>query len=297
MGSTSVNFGSVLTAMVTPFDKDQQLDLQRLTRLADHLLATGSQALVASGTTGESPTLKSSEKIQLFRALKQHVGPTVPVIAGTGSYDTAATIELSLAAQEAGVDGLLLVNPYYNKPNAEGLRRHFLAVAEAVQLPILLYNHPGRTGVCLGVETVVALAQHPNIVGIKDSSGDLVALSRLRQALPEFLIYSGDDPLTLPILAIGGDGVVSVASHVAGQQLAQLVKAFQQGELQQAQRLHLQLLEICQALFCAPSPAPVKAALELLGVEVGGVRLPLVELTAAEHEHVKACLGRLKELV
>jgi 4-hydroxy-tetrahydrodipicolinate synthase len=274
--------GTLCTAMVTPFDKQLKLDTDRLCQLADFLLAQGSDALVAVGTTGESPTLTHAEKLTIFRTLANHIKGRAPLIAGTGSFSTAETITLSQEAQDTGVDALLVVNPYYNKPSQEGLFHHFSAVADAVDIPVILYNHPGRTGVSLSVETICRLAEKPNILAIKDSSGDLLFLSELRRQLPEFLIYSGDDPLTLPILAIGGDGVISVASHVAGNEIKQMLKAFAQGQLSEALRLHLALLPLARALFCAPSPSPTKAALTFCDQPVGGVRLPLTELTEAE---------------
>lgn len=288
-------FGRVLTAMVTPFDGQLELDPGRVRHLADHLLATGTETLVATGTTGEAPTLDHSEKLALWRLLREHLGSRESgkgrLIAGTGTYNTKDTIKLSLEAQAVGADGLLVVNPFYNKPDQEGLRRHFEAVAEAVEIPVILYNHPGRTGVALEAKTAAALAEHPRIAGIKDSSGNLAFLSELRVMAPEdFIIYSGDDPLTLPILAVGGDGVVSVTSHVAGQQVKQMVDAFFSGDLATAQALHFKLLPVSQGLFCAPSPAPVKYALAQLGVETGGVRLPLTPLGADKQKHVAELL-------
>ncbi len=286
-------FGPVLTAMVTPFDEQLALDPGRVRHLADHLFTTGTDTLVATGTTGEAPTLEHDEKISLWRVLRDHLTQTKrgKLIVGTGSYSTQATIQLSLEAQNVGVDGLLVVNPYYNKPNQEGLLRHFEAVAEACNLPVILYNHPGRTGVSLEADTVKKLAQHPRIAGIKDSSGNLAFVSELRANCPnDFLIFSGDDPLNLPILAIGGDGVISVASHVAGIQIRQMLEAFFAARNDEALQLHLDLLPLAQGLFCAPSPAPVKHALNQLGVPVGGVRLPLTELTTTQQTQVEALL-------
>lgn len=284
-------FGRVLTAMVTPFDGQLALDSGRVRQLADHLLATGTTTLVATGTTGEAPTLEHAEKIALWRLLREHLGGKRRLIAGTGSYDTRATVALSREAQEAGADALLVVNPFYNKPDQAGLRRHHEAVAEAVEIPILLYNHPGRTGVAFDAATVIALARHPRIVGLKDSSGNLAFLSEVRAGAPDdFLIFSGDDPLTLPILAIGGDGVISVTSHVAGPLVRRMVDAFFAGDLATAQALHLQLLPLSQGLFCAPSPGPVKHALAQLGIPAGGVRLPLTEPAPEQQSRVEALL-------
>jgi 4-hydroxy-tetrahydrodipicolinate synthase len=276
------------TAMVTPFDQQGRLQREGLCRLADFLLAQGSDALVATGTTGESPTLSTPEKIEIYTLLAGHLKGRAPLIAGTGSYATAESIELSRAAQAAGVDALLVVNPYYNKPSQEGLYHHFSAIAAAVELPIILYNHPGRTGVALSVETVCRLAEHSNIVAIKDSSGDLVFLAEVARRCPELLLYSGDDPLNLPILALGGHGLISVLSHIAGPELQHMLTAFAAGDLATARHLHLNLLPLARALFSAPSPAPVKAALAWCEQPVGGVRLPLTALTPDETEALRA---------
>lgn len=279
------NFNPQLcTAMVTPFDDKLHLDTDRLCQLADFLLEQGSDGLVAVGTTGESATLSHAEKLEIYSTLAHHLKGRAPLIAGTGSYSTAEAVSLSQEAEAAGVDALLVVNPYYNKPSQEGLYRHFRAVAEAVSLPLILYNHPGRTGVSLSVETICRLAELENICALKDSSGDLVFLSELHRRLPELTLYSGDDPLTLPILAIGGQGVISVSSHVAGPEVKRMLDAFFAGDLDTARRLHLDLLPLSRALFCAPSPAPVKAALAFCKQPVGGVRLPLTELNPTELE-------------
>jgi 4-hydroxy-tetrahydrodipicolinate synthase len=290
-------FGAVCTAMITPFDAHGAVDVPGLQTLADYLLTHGTNAIVATGTTGESPTLSDTEKLLVLRTLKTHLGKRAPLIAGTGSNATHHTLELSRAAQEIGVDGLLVVNPYYNKPSQAGLFQHFSAVAAAVDIPVILYNHPGRTGVCLSIETICALvAAHANIVAIKDSSGDLGYLTELRAKAPDsFLIFSGDDPLTLPILSLGGDGVISVASHVAGPEIAAMMHAWQQGNIALAQRYHLELYGLSKALFCAPSPAPTKAALALNHLPAGGVRLPLTPLETAHQQQVEAALAQLAQ--
>jgi len=285
-------FGTVLTAMVTPFDQDLNLDLKALIALAEHLVNQGSDALVVVGTTGEAPTLNFEEKIKIFQALKQHhFGKPVPIIAGTGSYSTQTTVELSKAAVETGVDGLLVVNPYYNKPSQEGLYQHFKTVAESVPIPIILYNHPGRTGVCLSVETICQLAKIPNISAIKDSSGDLGFLTALRSQAPsDFLILSGDDPLTLPILSIGGDGVISVVSHLAGKHMQAMIQAYWEGKVTLATQIHQTLYPLMCVLFCAPSPAPTKAALLSQGFSVGSLRLPLLPVNQEQKKEVEQVL-------
>jgi 4-hydroxy-tetrahydrodipicolinate synthase len=254
----------------------------------------GSDALVVAGTTGESPTLSDEEKVRLFRTVKEAVGGKAKVIAGTGTYDTRHSVHLSKEAEEAGADGLLLVVPYYNKPSQEGLYRHFRAIAEETRLPVILYNIPGRTGVNMLPETVARLAEVPNIVGIKEASGNLDQVSEIRRRTPrEFLIYSGDDSLTLPILAVGGIGVISVASHLVGRQIQEMIRSFLGGDVQKALDLHLQLLPLFKAMFVTTNPAPVKAALALAGFPVGGLRPPLVEVTEKEREVIS---GALREL-
>lgn len=287
-------FGRVLTAMVTPFDAEGRVDVATAKRLATHLLDHGSDGIVVVGTTGESPTLNHDEKLAMFRAVVEAAKGRGSVIAGTGSNDTAATVALSQEAEAIGCDGLLLISPYYNKPNQEGLYRHFRTVAEATRLPIILYNHPPRTGVAIAPETLARLAEIPNIVGLKDSSASLDVASDFRKVTPEsFLLYSGNDSLTLPMLAIGGHGVISVAAHVVGDAMRAMVDASLRGDWDEARRIHFRLWEIFNGLFMAPSPAPVKEALSLTGLPVGGVRLPLVELTADERRRLTGMLQDL----
>jgi 4-hydroxy-tetrahydrodipicolinate synthase len=288
------NLGRLLTAMVTPFTADGAVDHDRARALAQKLVDEGSDGLVVSGTTGESPTLTKDEKIALFKAVKEAVGDRATVVAGTGSYSTAETIALSQAAESAGVDALLLIAPYYNKPNQAGLLAHFSAVADAVSLPIILYNHPGRTGVTIEPATMVELAKKPNVVAVKDSSGSLDLATDYRRRLPaDFALYSGDDPLTLAYSAIGGVGVISVSAHVAGREIKAMLDAWDKGDVAEARRLHLALYELHKVMFCAPSPAPVKFALAHRGFAVGGVRLPLLPLEAAEQAQVAKVLDSL----
>lgn len=289
-----MSLGRLLTAMVTPFTDDLALDLPRAQALAKRLVESGSDGLVLSGTTGESPTLSRDEKLALFAGVKAAVGDRATLVAGTGSYDTAETVSLSRAAEAAGMDALLLISPYYNKPNQAGLAAHFEAVADAVRLPVILYNHPGRTGVTIEPATLARLAKHPRIVAVKDSSGSLDLATAYRLAAPEIVIYSGDDPLTLPYMAVGGQGVISVTSHVAGNEIKAMLDAWDRGDVAEARRLHESLYELSKVLFCAPSPGPTKAALAHLGFPVGGVRLPLVALSEAERAQVARVLdGRL----
>ncbi len=270
-------FGHVLTAMITPFDDSGVVDHARVWDLAKHLADTGSDGIVVAGTTGESPTLSDDEKVALFRAVVEAVGGTAVVIAGAGTNDTAHSVHLTQAAAEVGCDGVMAVTPYYNRPSQAGLLAHFAAVADASPLPVLLYNIPSRTGRRIEVETIAEAARHPGIVAVKDAVGDLGFTTRTRLAVgPEFGIYSGDDILTLPIIACGGDGIVSVAAHLAGAQVAGMVAAAHGGDWSEARRLHLALAPLCAALFLEPNPMPVKAAMDALWAPVGPPRLPLV---------------------
>ncbi|MFJ8266429.1 4-hydroxy-tetrahydrodipicolinate synthase [Peribacillus asahii] len=286
-------FGKVVTAMVTPFDIKGNVDFQKTTTLVNYLLNNGTDALVLSGTTGESPTLSSEEKIALLRHVVKVADKRVPIIIGTGSNNTYASIELTKKAEQNGADAIMLVAPYYNKTNQEGLYQHFKAIAESTKLPVMLYNIPGRSAVNIAPETIIRLSEIPNIVAVKEASGDLNAMTQIiAETAEDFALYSGDDGLTLPILSIGGVGVVSVASHVIGKEMQQMVDAFLTGNLQEAAKLHQKLLPIIKGLFSAPSPAPVKTALQLVGIDVGSVRLPIVPLTEQERSVLANLLGK-----
>jgi 4-hydroxy-tetrahydrodipicolinate synthase len=277
----TIDFGRVITAMVTPFDKEGNVHYAEAEKLAAHLAANGSDGIVVCGTTGESPTLSWDEEYQLFQVVKQAVAGKAKVIAGTGSNSTSEAIEATQKAAKLGVDGSLQVVPYYNKPPQSGIYQHFAAIASACDLPMMLYNIPGRTGQALEPETVAKLAKLNGIVAIKESTGNLDIASQIRQLTPpDFAIYSGDDSLTLPILSVGGVGVVSVASHLVGNEIQQMIAAFESGQNKLATQLHLKLLPLFKGLFFAPNPMPVKAALKLQGWEVGGLRLPMCELPA-----------------
>lgn len=278
-----VHFGRVSTAMVTPFDKKGHIDFGKTTQLVNYLIDNGTDSLVIAGTTGESPTLSKEEKLALFDHVVKVVKKRVPVIAGTGSNNTYASIELTKRAEQLGVDAIMAVGPYYNKPNQEGLYQHFKAIAEATTLPMMVYNIPGRSSVTIQPQTVVRLSKIPNIVAVKEASGDLNAMTHIiANTADDFVLYSGDDSLTIPVLSIGGAGVISVASHVIGNELKEMVNAFFDGEHVKAAKLHQHLLPLMQGLFAAPSPAPVKTALQVKGLDVGPVRLPLVGLTEQE---------------
>ncbi|WP_407271524.1 4-hydroxy-tetrahydrodipicolinate synthase [Radiobacillus sp. PE A8.2] len=283
-----MNFGSVLTAMVTPFNEEGKIDFPKTTALIEHLIANGSDGLVVAGTTGESPTLSSQEKLALFDHVVRIVDHRVPVIAGTGNNNTAASISLTKEAESLGVDGILLVTPYYNKPNQSGLYEHFATIAKSTMLPIMLYNIPGRSVISLHVDTIIKLSQIPNVVSIKDSSGNLDLITTIiDKTSEEFTVYSGDDSLGLPIMAVGGTGIVSVASHIVGNEIKMMLTSYQQGNVEESGRIHRNLLPLMKGLFIAPSPAPVKAVLNFKGIEVGSVRLPLVPLNDLELEQLK----------
>lgn len=290
-----INFGRVLTAMITPFKDDGSVDYQTAEKLAVHLVEQGTDALVICGTTGESPTLTWDEEYQLFQVVKQAVSKNAKIIAGTGSNSTQEAIAATQKADKLGLDGSLQVVPYYNKPPQEGLYQHFRAIAQASpDLPIMLYNIPGRTGQNLLPETVARLAEIANIVAIKEASGSVEQASQVRRLTsPEFSIYSGDDSLTLPMLAVGGSGVVSVASHLVGKQLQTMIQSFFEGQVQTAQDIHHQLSPLFKALFVTTNPIPVKAALMLQGWQVGSTRLPLADDSTAVHQTLKPLLDEL----
>jgi 4-hydroxy-tetrahydrodipicolinate synthase len=288
------SFGHLITAMVTPMDRSLAVDYDRAAALAKRLIDGGSDGLVVSGTTGESPTLSDEEKIRLFRTVREAVGARAKVIAGTGTYNTAHSIHLTREAERVGCDGVLLVNPYYNKPSQEGLYQHFKAVAESTGLPVMLYNIQSRTSVNCEPATIARLAQTRNIVAIKEASGNLDQMSLIRKLTPpEFDLYSGDDSLTLPLLAVGGTGVVSVASHLAGREIKAMIQAFHAGDVRRAQELHLRLWPLFKVIFITTNPTPVKAALALAGFDAGGLRLPLIEATAKERDQIAAVLKEL----
>ncbi|MGB7414806.1 MAG: 4-hydroxy-tetrahydrodipicolinate synthase [Thermosynechococcaceae cyanobacterium] len=274
------SFGNVVTAMVTPFNQEGQVNYDVAEKLAVHLVENGSDSLVICGTTGESPTLTWEEEYKLFQVVKGAISGKGKIIAGTGSNSTQEAIEATQEAVKLGLDGVLQVVPYYNKPPQEGLYGHFSAIAQAnPDIPIMLYNIPGRTGQNLQPETVAKLTELSNIVAIKEASGLLDQVSEVRRVTPpEFDIYSGDDSLTLPMLAVGCRGVVSVASHLVGVSLQQMVQSFRQGDPKSAAEIHLKLLPLFKALFITTNPIPIKAALQMQGWDVGNTRLPLCDL-------------------
>ena len=289
-----MEIGRLLTPMVTPFDDEGQVDFDQAKRLARALLDSGSDGLVVAGTTGEAPTLTHDEKLKLFAAVREAADGRGATIAGTGTNNTAASIELSQEAERIGVDGLLLTVPYYNRPTQDGLYRHFEAIARATRLPCILYNIPARTGVNMSAETTLRLSRMPTIVGIKESSGDLVQIARIIDDVgDDFRVWSGDDALTLPILALGGYGAIAVVAHLAGVQLHQIIDDYLAGRTSEAASGHHRLLPLIQTLMTAASnPTPVKYALNQVGFRVGAPRLPLVEPEGDAAERIVAEVRR-----
>lgn len=271
-----VNWGRLITAMVTPFDENLKVDYDMAIKLAKKLEDEGNTALVITGTTGEGPTLSIEEKLRLYDEIKRNVN--IPIIAGVGTNSTHDTIVNGLKAMEKGVDGLLIVTPYYNKPDQKSLYAHYSTVAENIDAPIMMYNVPGRTGCNLLPETVEKLAEIDNIVALKEASGNINQMSEMVKGTPEdFLIYSGDDSMTLPSMAVGAYGIVSVSAHVVGREMKEMIDAFVAKDTEKAMEIHLRLLDIFNKLFIVTNPIPVKAALNILGINVGGLRLPLTE--------------------
>jgi len=291
-------FGRMITAMVTPFNSELELDLPRAQELALKLVEEGSDALVVCGTTGESPTVFYPQKIELFKAVIEAVGGRVPIIANAGDNCTADSVDFARDVARLGVDGIMAVVPYYNKPPQEGLYLHFRSIAEAVDLPVILYNIPGRSVINLEPATILRLANDvENIVALKQANSDLSQAATVLDAAPDgFEVFSGDDELTLPLMGLGGTGVISVVSHVAGLRFKEMVDSQAAGDHTRALRVHLELLPLMKALFMTSNPIMVKKALELQGFPVGGCRLPLIEASesqTAELERVMRHVGVL----
>lgn len=287
--------GKVLTAIVTPFADDLSVDFDKAAELSAHLVGKGSDGIVVAGTTGEAPTLTKAEKLDLYRAVKNAVGDAASVVAGTGSNNTADSIELTRAVEGMGLDGVMLTGPYYNKPSQEGFYQHFKAIAQVTDLPVVLYNVPGRTSKNIEAATVLRLAEElDNVVAVKEASGDLEQISAICAGAPEgFVVYSGEDVLTLPMLAVGCFGVISVVSHLVGKQMAAMIAAYDACNNAEASRIHHSLLPMYKACFLGSgNPACVKRGLEIIGLPVGGLRLPLVPATDGDTAIIrKACEG------
>ena len=285
-------FGRLMTAMVTPFTERGAVDFGKAAELARNLVACGNDGLIITGTTGEGPTLNEDEKLELYRVTKRAVG-SASIVAGTGNYNTAESIHLTREAELCGVDGILLVVPYYNNPPQEGLYQHFKAIAEATSLPCILYNVPPRAPRNLDASTLKRLAEIDNIVGVKEASGKLEQFNAVMSAVPDdFLVYSGNDSDTHTVMSLGGYGVISVAAHLVAGRIKRMINLLTEGRTAEAATIHLELLPLVDALFWQPNPMPVRAALTELGFDVGKPRLPLVDLTAAEKDRLRAVLAR-----
>ncbi|MBQ9245565.1 4-hydroxy-tetrahydrodipicolinate synthase [bacterium] len=288
------NAGELITAMITPFNEDLTIDYPSLKRLINHLIETGTDAILVAGTTGETPTLSHEEEAELFKFVKETVNGRIKVIMGAGSNSTQTATESSIKAQKAGADAILTVVPYYNKPSQKGMYEHFAAIAKSVDIPIILYNIPGRTGVNMQPATIAKLAKEfKNIVAVKQSNSDLDLISEIKSQCPDdFTIYSGDDSLTLPMMSLGAHGVISVASHVQGKEIKEMITAFKKGQNEKALQMHLKLYPLFRKLFMAPNPVPVKAALAKLGIIKEYVRKPLVVLDAEEKKELNEVLNK-----
>lgn len=288
------DFGRLLTAMITPFYADGSVNYEGAAELARHLIDNGSDGLVVGGSTGEAATMTGEEKLKLFEVVLDAVGDRATIIAGTGSNDTMASVRFTQAAEKVGVHGALVVGPYYNKPTQEGFYQHFKTIAESTSLPIMLYNVPGRTASNVAPETVARLAQIPNIVAIKEASGNVEQATEIvRITPPDFKVYSGDDALTLPILAVGGCGIISVAGHVVGNRIQAMIGAFLAGDMKKAQEINLSLLPVFKSMFVVTNPIPVKTAVGLMGLPAGTFRLPLTPADDAVVAKLKDILAQL----
>ncbi|WP_408954483.1 4-hydroxy-tetrahydrodipicolinate synthase [Natroniella sp. ANB-PHB2] len=275
-----MEFGEVLTAMVTPFKDDLTVDYDGAVELAEYLINNGSDGLVVLGTTGEVPTLKLEEKIRLLETITDAIGDQATIIAGTGSYSTQSSIELTKKAEQIGVDGVMLVTPYYNKPPQDGLYEHFKSIAAVTNLPVMLYNVPGRTGKNIEPKTVAKLSEIDNVVALKEASGDVDQAIMIRRMTDDnFKIYSGEDTLTLPLLSIGGSGVVSVSSHLVGNQIKEMITAFKAGKIEKAAQKNEELNKLFKTMFITSNPIPVKTALNLIEQPAGRLRPPLIGLS------------------
>ena len=288
------NAGEVITAMITPFKEDLSVDYVALEKLVNHLIENGSDAILVAGTTGETPTLSHDEETEIFEFVKKVVNGRVKIIMGAGSNSTQTAIESSLKAKCLGADAILTVVPYYNKPSQKGMYQHFSSIAKAVDLPIILYNIPGRTGVNMLPATIAKLAKDfPNIVAVKQSNADLDLISDIKSLCPaDFTVYSGDDSLTLPMMSLGANGVISVASHIVGKEIKEMITAFNTGDNKKALNIHLKLYPIFKKLFMAPNPVPVKEALSRFGMIKNFVRNPLITLDEEEKKELYSVIDK-----
>ena len=293
--NTGSPFGAIITPMATPFQDDFSLDLKAVERILNHLIATGTQTIIVNGTTGESPTVEESEFKILFRFVKEKANGKAKVMAGTGSNSTAKTIKLSRIAEESGADGLLIVTPYYNKPSQAGLVKHYQEVAKNIDIPIMLYNVPGRTGVNLGAEATLEIVDScKNVLALKDSTGSTETIAEIasRVKRDNFWLYSGDDYLTLPSLSVGSSGIVSVAAHLIGRSIKKMIESYFKGDFDTARKIHYECLPLFKGLFAAPSPTCLKYGLEKVGLCKGVLRLPLIPLNTEERKKLDAIMDK-----
>jgi len=291
-------FGNVLTAMITPFTDDGHVNFQEALRIAGYLLDNGSDGLIVCGTTGESPNIDDRDKLELFTLIAKEYGHRGTIIANTGSNSTKKSVALTKAASHTGVHGVMTVVPYYNKPNQEGCYLHFKAIAESTDLPVMLYNVPGRTGGRIEPQTVARLAKDcPNITSIKEATGDISITQQIRALLPneDFMIYSGDDALTLDVIQNGGAGVISVAAHIVGNEMQEMIGLFKQGKVKEARAIELSLVPILKAMFITTNPIPVKYAMKQLGFSTGPLLLPLCNPSVEEAQIIDAAIESYKQ--
>lgn len=294
---TMKTFGRILTAMVTPFNDDFSVNYDAAATLAKYLVANGSDGLVVAGSTGESATLDKEEKLKLFSTVLDAVGDKATVIAGTGSNDTMASVKLTQEAEKLGVHGAMLVGPYYNKPPQEGFYQHFKTIADSTSLPLIIYNVPGRTSSNILPGTIARLAELKNIVAVKEASGNLEQVAEIVRTTPnEFMVYSGDDSLTLPILSVGGVGIISVAAHIVGNRMQEMITAFVSNNIAKAQAIQSELIPFFRLMFITTNPIPVKTAVNLIGQNGGTFRLPLIPPTSNELEQIKNYLHKINRI-
>ncbi len=294
-----INIGEVVTAMLTPFNQNLEVDYHSVEKIANHLADNGSDAILVAGTTGESPTLTHEEELEILKTVKNTVGSRVKIMMGAGSNCTKTAVEMSKKVENAGADAILSVVPYYNKPSQRGLIEHFSQVAEAVDLPVMLYNIPGRTGINMTADTMAELAEkYSNIAAVKQSNADLDLVTEIAIKTPEdFLIYSGDDSLTLPMLSLGGYGVISVASHLVGKKIKEMITSFKNGDIERAAGIQHKTYPLFKVMFIAPNPTPLKAAMQEEGIIEDTVRPPLVKLSDEEKKKLKEVLDSYKAVV
>ena len=291
-------FGNIITAMITPFTDDGHVNFQEALRLAGYLLDNGSDGLIVCGTTGEGPNIEDRDKLELFTLIAKEYGHRATIIANTGSNSTKKSIALTKAASHTGVHGVMTVVPYYNKPNQEGCYLHFKAIADSTDLPVMLYNVPGRTGGHIEPQTVARLAKEcPNITSIKEATGDIKIIQQLHELLPnnDFMIYSGDDALTLDVIQNGGAGVISVAAHIVGNEMQEMIGLFRQGKVKEARAIELSLVPILKAMFITTNPIPVKYAMKQLGFSTGPLLLPLCDPSVEEAQIIDAAIESYKQ--